>query len=222
MPSPYNAVPPPEDLASASKPQPLSSTKTGRAAYMSEEERRAKRKAAQARYQQKNRPEFVEWRRTAAQIEREVEDIEPSPDVLAPLTPAPHRNCALIITDLPYHVDTPNRLPVYHPVRRLNAQVLVWQLSTYTRNIHQSYQSWDREESAQWLASSIYFLTRDHARRFLALRRKARCPDTPTVERGSDARLYWDWDSLAAMDFASLHPLGGAPHPLHPTTGTQS
>ena len=139
-----------------------------------------------------------------ARIEAQLRRIDPSPAMLQPLHPRPHPLAALVYAQLP------QTHPAYPKVQR--GAILVWQLSTYARDVHTSYQHWVHIESAQWLASPIVFPALMLARRFLALRRLAKCPDTPESERGSLGTVHWSPESLAAITHDQLTPFGDYIH----------
>ena len=140
----------------------------------------------------------------AARLDAQVRRIEPAPWMMTPLLPRPHAFAGLLFAELPPE----------HPARsKVGAgTLLVWQLSTYARDVHTSYQVWGHVESAQWLASPLIFPTRILARRYLAIRRASSCPDTPAHERGSSGKVYWSPESLAAITPDLLTPFGDILH----------
>lgn len=163
-------------------------------------ESKERQKLAKKRWRDENPPETR--RLPAARLDAQTRRIEPSPFLLLPLLPRPHPLAGLLFTEI----------PVGHPARDKTQRgtILVWQLSTYARDVHTSYQAWARIESAQWLASPLIFPTRLLARRFLAIRRNAACPDTPTTERGSSGKVHWAPECLDAILPDHLTPFGDA------------
>ena len=173
------------------------------------DERLARRRAAQRRYQANirdlTREDRAHPRASARLIEESVRHITPPPEALAPLLPRPHLDAMLCITTIPDVPATAHWSP-----RAKQAFLLVWQVNAYTRNIYRSYNAWERLESMQALASYATFPTRDAARKFLAIRRLADVRDTPPAEIGIDAKVHWDVNCLAAFDHTKLHPFGGS------------
>lgn len=160
-----------------------------------------RRKEAQKAWRAANPPPDAS-RITSIQLANQVRRIEPAPYMLLPLLPRPHPLAALVFTTI----------PPSHPARNTVRQgtVLIWQLSTYARDVHVSYKHWAHIESAQWLAYPYFFPTLLLARRFVAIRREQRCPDTPASEKGCTSKVYWSPESLAAILPTDLKPFGDA------------